>query len=143
MTDDLQKTGPESTQESQNTGNIACSHLADLLFESKLDRMLAQTGLVKRKIRSESEFLEFVKTAPPVIVILDLRSKRIDSPSLVRTLRGPEYHYRGPILCFGSHVYEEALAAAREAGADKVVTNSAMSSRGERIIAELVQRESD
>lgn len=117
---------------------IASVHIADLMFESKLDHMFSSLGLTKQKIRGATEFLESLPTIQPAIIILDLRSKKLDCAELVGSLRSAKFGYAGPILCFGSHIFEDALEAARSAGADEVVANSVMSARGAKIIERLL-----
>jgi CheY-like chemotaxis protein len=64
----------------------------------------------------------------PVLLIFDLDNESIPWRRWIAALKSSPATRRLPILAFGSHVNTEALAAARNAGADAVVARSRFSS---------------
>jgi CheY-like chemotaxis protein len=58
-------------------------------------------------------------------VLLDLDARAVDMPGLIRGLRGDPATRHAEIIAFVSHVRTDAISAAREAGADRVLARSA------------------
>lgn len=95
---------------------------ADLVFAARI-RAAAEAAGVRAEICRNPADLEAAATrAPGALVLLDLDARRADVPELIRRLRAAGGEHR--ILAFGSHVGAERLAAARDAGADRVMARS-------------------
>jgi CheY-like chemotaxis protein len=69
---------------------------------------------------------------PPALILVDLSSDPQHAAESIRTLKTSSATRRVPIVAFGPHVDGEALAQARAAGAERVVTRGQLhSSLGE------------
>ena len=110
---------------------------SNLMFRSKLDAMLAANQLVSKRIKAVEDISRLIADSAPSIAVIDLATSTTDPVKVVRALRD-DHHLDIPILCFGSHMKTELMEQAREAGANKVVANSAMSGRGAELIRSLL-----
>ena len=116
------------TAERSPGGAIAVAICPDLMFGSRLEAAAARTGTrvevfgnldgACRRLESADEKLAAVGFA-----ILDLSMASLDPAEAIRRLRSASNGV--PILAFGPHVHEGRLAAAREAGADEVMSRGA------------------
>jgi CheY-like chemotaxis protein len=96
---------------------------ADLMFGSKIRGTAQQLGVAVDFARNASALQEQAGGAD--LVLLDLETRWLDAPAVIRTLKGTPATSGVPIVAFVSHVNSEAIAAAREAGADRVMARSA------------------
>jgi CheY-like chemotaxis protein len=107
------------------TGEYTLALCADLIFSSKIRAAAAATGASAQLARTVSNVLERARaTPPPQRILLDLDA-RGDMAALIRELKSDAATSHIPIIAFASHVREDAIAAARAAGADRVVARSA------------------
>jgi PleD family two-component response regulator len=98
----------------------------DLLFTVKINDAAKRNGLEAVFLKSAEDVLAQAKEKP-LMVILDLNSKSVDTVELIRTLRASEETRRLNILGFLSHIQGELKQKAQEAGATLVMTRSAFS----------------
>jgi CheY-like chemotaxis protein len=96
---------------------------ADLIFSSRIQGTAQVVGVPLLLARNETQVLEAVK-AGASIVLLDLDARAIDVNTLIRELRALDVP-RLRITAFVSHVRADAIEAAREAGAHRVIARSA------------------
>lgn len=100
---------------------------ADLLWASKIKGTAEAAGIPARPVRSLDMLEARLADAAPVALILDL-DKPEEAMAMLARLRGPQ---AGPadrairVLAFGPHVAKDLLQAARDAGADAVLTRGA------------------
>lgn len=97
---------------------------ADLLFASRIRATAAAGGVRLRLVRTVEEALA-VARAGAKRLILDLDLRNGDPIALLRTLRGDPVTAAIPVIAFVSHVREDRIAAARDAGATRVLARSA------------------
>lgn len=96
---------------------------ADMIFSSRIQGTAQVVGVTVLLARYESQVLAAVK-AGASIVLLDLDARAVDTNALIRELRALDLpHLR--ITAFVSHVRIDAIEAAREAGAHRVIARSA------------------
>lgn len=110
----------------------------DLFFRIRLLSMLERIGYRVEMAANSKQALDLASQDVPVLAILNLASPRLGGVDLVRRLKTEaKIPY---VLTYLSHVRipavrEEVLAA----GADKICTNSAISTRLPEIIWEILQ----
>ena len=125
------------TAEISPAGSIAVAICPDLMFGSRLAAAAARTGArveVFGNLDGACRRLEStdVKLAAVRLAILDLSTASLDPAEAVRRLRSAQSGV--PILAFGPHVHEGRLAAAREAGADEVMSRGAFDAQMDSLL---------
>jgi CheY-like chemotaxis protein len=94
---------------------------ADLLFSSRIRAAAEQLGVQIQFARSDEQLYASAVVAD--LVILDLDARWLDAPAAIRHLA--QAASKVPIVAFVSHVRADAIQAARDAGADRVLARSA------------------
>lgn len=100
--------------------------VADLFFRARIETTASALGVPVAFARDRAE-LEAGLGDGPALVLVDLGHAAADPPGAIAALKA-----RDPapaVVAFGSHVDGPALAAAREAGADRVLARSAFTER--------------
>ncbi len=92
----------------------------DLIFASRLQAAAQSAGVDLRLVSTAAALLELARSAAIGLVILDLTTANCDPQQLVSGLRGSEHVPQ--IIAYAPHVMESRLAAARQAGCDRVLT---------------------
>jgi CheY-like chemotaxis protein len=100
----------------------------NLLFSSGLVAVLKRLGYTARVIDREGGAVSRVAAARPVIILVNLASRGWDGVALVRQLRATSDLAGVPIVGFTGHTEVAQIEAARAAGCNRVVANSAISS---------------
>jgi CheY-like chemotaxis protein len=95
----------------------------DLMFGSRIRAAAQQAGVSAVFVRTAADLLERAATAN--LVLLDLETRWLDAPATISALKGATQTARVPVVVFGAHVDADALKAARDAGADRVLARSA------------------
>ena len=95
----------------------------DLMFTSKVTGTARAVGVIVTAIRTVERLVALAETEPPLCVILDLHNTTLDLPTLMSSLR-EKCPTMPRVIAFGSHVDVELLAAARQAGCDRVMPRS-------------------
>jgi CheY-like chemotaxis protein len=103
-----------------STGYVTAA-VADLIFGARVRAAAEREGVQVRFVRSMEELVG--EGAGARLVLLDLEARWLDAPAAIAALRGEAEPPR--IVAFVSHVREAAIAAARAAGADRVLARSA------------------
>ncbi len=101
---------------------------ADLFFAAKITEAGKQTGVPIELARSISDLVEKSKARAPVLVILDLNSRRFDPIAAVAALRAETDLSDLPILGFYSHVQVALRHQALAVGCTRVIPRSELSS---------------
>jgi DNA-binding NarL/FixJ family response regulator len=122
--------------------SIAVAICSDLMFGSRLSAAAARTGTrveVFGNLDKACGRLESVDAglAAVRLAIIDLSITNLDPASSVRRLR--DANGEVPILAFGPHVHEGRLAAAREAGADEVMSRGAFDAQMDNLLRRYLQ----
>lgn len=130
----------------------------DLFFAPKIRDAAQAAGLgfeILDQYKTTAEFLALLAERNPALIVLDLNSalpwpqwlpaaKRQPAaksdPSAKATPWLATPTQAGPWLAYGSHLNPRRLAAARHAGADKVVPKSQFSAELPQLIAALVRK---
>jgi len=111
--------------------------VGDVFFSAKLRDTLKHLGMGAKSARTEAEVASVLGAGLPRLVIIDLTIKTLAAPALVTRLKADDATRNVPIIAFAGHVFTEALGAAAEAGADRVVTNGQIAGNLPAIIADL------
>jgi CheY-like chemotaxis protein len=94
----------------------------DLLFVTKITGTAKALGRPVRVLRSTEKLQEELRAhAPPPLLIVDLNAGGPDPLAAIRLAKA----HAVPVAAYLSHVQVELAAAAREAGAEKVMARSA------------------
>ncbi|HEX6940874.1 MAG TPA: response regulator [Longimicrobiales bacterium] len=131
----------EATDEHAGSGGAmrppkpALALVADLKFAARVRGAAAAVGARVRTVHSADTLLEAARAETPGMILLDLDLRGADVPALVRALKADPALAGVPVIAFGAHVRRDALAAAREAGADRVLARSAFV----RVLPELMR----
>jgi hypothetical protein len=99
---------------------------SDLFFLPQIEAAAKQAGLAFEWLDqplTELEFIEKLTAAPTVLVVLDLNTS-LPWPHWLPAAKAAAATRGVPWLAFGSHMNPRRLAAARHAGAEKVVPKS-------------------
>ena len=95
------------------------------MFASRISSAAKALGVEIAFARSPEAIVEAVRTKAPRLVILDLNSLKVRSLDAVAALKSDPALAAVPTVGFVSHVQTELIAAAREAGVDRVMARSA------------------
>lgn len=93
---------------------------ADLACSSQVTAAGTRAGVAVQVAMSPARLLELAAEAAPRLVILDLNSPLLDCRDIVLRLKELPTPPQ-TIIAFGPHVHEARLAAAQEAGCDRVL----------------------
>ncbi|MGH7475464.1 MAG: hypothetical protein ACRELD_04190 [Longimicrobiales bacterium] len=98
---------------------------ADLLFASRIQGTAGALGVRAEAFTRVEPLVARALEARPALVLIDLEARGLDVPSLIRRLRTEPALRHARIMGFVSHMNAGAAAAARNAGADRVLARSA------------------
>jgi CheY-like chemotaxis protein len=97
--------------------------VGDLIFGARIRGAAGQTGVPVHFARTLDDLC--ASAAGARLVLLDLDARWLDAPAAIRRLRGDPAAAGARIVAFVSHVRTDAIEAARDAGADRVMARSA------------------
>lgn len=97
----------------------------DLMFASRISSAAKALGVEIAFARSPEAIVEAVRTRAPRLVILDLNSVKVRPLDALAALEADAALAAVPTVGFVSHVQTELIAAARQAGVDRVLARSA------------------
>ena len=106
-------------------GTVILALAADLLFASRIRAAASAAGVDAVLFRSADVLLDAARARTPRRVLIDLDARGIDAPALIRALKADARTSASEVIAFVAHVNEPAIAAARTAGADRVLARSA------------------
>jgi CheY-like chemotaxis protein len=92
----------------------------DLMTASRAEGAALRQQIPLRTVGGVEQAVAACTEAPVALVIVDLTTASLDVAGLVEQLK--QGNLVPSIVAFGPHVHEAALAAAREAGCDAVLT---------------------
>lgn len=97
----------------------------DILFYSKISNAAKELQIESRSfIGLPDEIAEQVRLMSPSVVFLDLNSRKIDTLSLIHSLKSNAVTTAIPVIAFLSHVDIETRIAAISFGCDQVLPRS-------------------
>lgn len=97
---------------------------ADLMSGARIRGAARAAGVEVTLVRGADDLVAAVAASSPRLVIVDLEA-RGDPVSAIARLKGDAATAAVPVLAFAPHVREDAIAAARAAGADRVLARGA------------------
>lgn len=108
---------------------------ADLMFASRIRAAASAAGSQVRIARSASELVDAARTLTPARILIDLDARAGDPIAAIGSLKDDEDTRGIEIVAFVSHVREDAIQAARAAGADRVLARSAFVRELSRLVS--------
>ena len=108
-----------------STGAPVLALVTDLIFASKIRGAGGAAGVATRTVRTPDAVWAACGEATPRMILLDLEARSGEVPALIRRLKAAPATRAVPVIGFASHVNREAMRAARDAGADRVLARSA------------------
>lgn len=112
---------------------ILCA-VDDLIFSIKISTAAKGLGADVFFERNPDAVIDRIREKQPSLVILDLNSRKMRPLDVVRVLRADEELRSTRTLGFVQHTDAEVIAAAREAGIDRVMARSAFVTQLEGIL---------
>jgi len=109
----------------------------DLIFASRVQAAARSAGVELRLVSTAAAMLEQACSPATDLVIMDLTSAGCDPQQIVSALRGAEHV--PVILAYAPHVQHARLAAAREAGCDRVLTRGQFDQQLDGILRQVVR----
>lgn len=106
----------------------------DMFFAAKINAAATTAGRAVERIRSREQ-LEQLVTAPPPLVIVDLKAERLDPMEAITFLKSRDELRAVPIVAFAAHVQTETIRRAQAAGCDLVLPHSAFTQMLPEIVA--------
>jgi PleD family two-component response regulator len=97
----------------------------DLLFSSKIRATAKQAGVELVFSRTPADILQQARTLEPSLVIFDLNCEKCDPIGTIAAIKRDPALSGTRTIGFVSHVQTAVIDAAREAGADDVMSRSA------------------
>jgi DNA-binding NarL/FixJ family response regulator len=108
--------------------------LADLFFASKVRAVATSLGAAIGVARNATHLRTMIAELKPRLLLLDLELRGEPPGALIRELKANPGSAALTIIGFASHMNAQAIAAAREAGADRVLARSAFTQLLPRLI---------
>jgi PleD family two-component response regulator len=108
---------------------------ADLLFASRVKSTAAAVGTELLLVRTADDMLRQAEQLSPRLIVIDLDVRTLDPIDLITRLKAEPRSSVVPVLAYVSHVREDLIDAAREAGADQVMARGAFSKNLASILA--------
>ena len=97
----------------------------DLFVSARIDAAAKATGREVRYIRSAADFRSALREATPSAILVGMAATRLPWAELVREAKADPATSAAYVLAFGPHKNLELRRQALEAGADRVIANSA------------------
>jgi CheY-like chemotaxis protein len=98
---------------------------ADLLSAGRIRGSAQELGAVVEVLSGRVDALARIRALRPRRILLDLDSRWLDPIALIQDLKGDAELAAIPVIAYVSHVRDDAIAAARAAGADRVLARGA------------------
>jgi DNA-binding response OmpR family regulator len=108
----------------------------DLFFITKITDTLKHAGWATTTARRVEDFVRQLAEERPELALVNSAARGVDWQTAIRTAREADV----PVIAFGSHVDLETQAAARRAGASRVISNSKLAADLQGIVARTVRR---
>jgi CheY-like chemotaxis protein len=109
----------------------------DLIFASRVQAAARSAGVELRLVSTAAAVLERTCSQATDLVILDLTASDCDPQHLVPRLRASEHVPQ--IIAYAPHVMESHLAAARQAGCERVLTRGQFDRQYDEILRQFAR----
>lgn len=110
----------------------------DLLMRQQLVGGLEAGGFSVRSAATRARLERALEETRPAGVLLELDGVGLDGAALVAELKADDRTASVPLVGFCAHTRAELIQAARDAGADRVVSRGELTNRLLRIAAEVM-----
>lgn len=107
---------------------------ADLMSGARMRGAAQTSGTELRLVRGADELVTAAAADPPRLIVVDLEARGEPAAAIAR-LKGDPATAAIPVIAFAPHVREDAIAAARAAGAERVLARGAFVRDLARILA--------
>lgn len=107
------------------TGNVIALP-ADLIFGARIRAAAESAGANVVIAKSPEDVLSKAAEAETRLIILDLDRRGLDIADVITKLKATS---TAPILAYVSHVREDAIREAKQAGADRVIARGAFANQ--------------
>ncbi len=97
---------------------------ADLVSAARIRGAAQAAGTELRLVRGADELLRAAAAEQPRLIVVDLEARGEPAAAIAR-LKADAATAAIPVIAFAPHVREDALAAARSAGAERVLARGA------------------
>ena len=108
---------------------------ADLIFGARIRAAAQQAGATVVLAKNPADLLEQLRRHQARLIILDLDRRGMNITDVVREIKAIS---ASNILAYASHVREDAIREAREAGADRVMARGAFAGKLAEILSDHV-----
>src|SRR5947209_8019727 len=108
----------------------------DLFFVAKITETLKHVGYRVRTARALDQFTRLLADERPLLALMNTAARGVDWQAAIGAAREAGV----PVIAFGSHVDLETQAAARAAGATRVIANSKLASDLPDIVARTLRQ---
>lgn len=95
---------------------------ADLIFGARIRATAEEVGTAVVIAKNPDDLIARLAETEPRFVILDLDRRELNVSEIVKQIKATS---SAPILAYVSHVREDLIREARDAGADKVIARGA------------------
>ena len=116
----------------RSNGGAVLALPADLIFGARIRAAAEQAGIAVTIAKSPDDLLAKLDDEQVCLIILDLDRRALAIGDVVARIRAKS---NAQILAYVSHVREDAIAAARAAGVDRVMARGAFAKQVVEILA--------
>ena len=118
---------PDERPERANppAGRPVIALAVDLMFAARIRGAAETAGVEVVLVRSADTALHAAAECRPRRIFIDLDARGVDAAGLIAALKADPQTRTIDVVAFVAHVNESAIAAARAAGADRVLARSA------------------
>ena len=117
---------------------IALHAFDNLMLGTGVKTNLEKLGYAVHRLDSADGLAQKAGELKPFLIVLDLTIKLGDVNAAIRSIKSEPSLQHIRILAYGDHQNEAVLEAARQAGADVVTSNSAVSSHLEEVVQQVL-----
>jgi PleD family two-component response regulator len=111
----------------------------DLMVETALKESAQAHGIDVERVHTAKEALEQVTARPPVVIFLDLASKKLRPLALIRHLKDDDHPaHRVRIVGFGTHAGDEIRTKAKALGCDFTYTRTELARQANSVLRQLL-----
>jgi CheY-like chemotaxis protein len=106
-----------------------------MLFSARLREAANAVGTDLLLARKPQDWLQQARDRKPRLLILDLDTRSLDPVALISDTKADPALRDIPLVAYVSHVREDIIASARDAGADRVMARGAFAKNLQQILA--------
>jgi CheY-like chemotaxis protein len=115
---------------------LALAH--NLWFQTRLRGAAESVGAVVEPVGRADQLAERAGRVRPALIVVDMATPGQDWAAAIRAIRSDGVTATVPIVAFGPHVDADGQRLARQAGADRVLSNRAFTDTLPHVLARYV-----